>query len=124
MTEGLFILPAADCDDCGRDLVNEICPWCSARSTGYEAQKAVSAAVVKDAEWHIRANDFRRERGSGSSFTADDLRAAVGLPVGSSNQVGALLHSWNTRGLIEAAGFATSTVKANHGRILRLWSIR
>lgn len=118
----LFGTTLSDCHDCGRPLRNSVCGWCSTRS-GYEAKAAATAAVVKDAEWHQRANQYRRDLGPGLTFTADDLRACVGLPSGSTNQVGALMHSWASKGLIKAAGFTTSTVKGNHGRILREWEI-
>lgn len=118
----LFATTLADCHDCGRPLRNSVCSWCASRS-GYGARAAATAAVVKDAEWHQRANDYRRNLGPGHSITADDLRLHVGLPCGSTNQIGALMHSWASKNLIRASGFTTSSVKGNHGRILREWEI-
>ena len=116
----LFDTTYSDCSSCGRPLRNSVCVWCANRG-GYAAKAAAAAAVVKDEEWHQRANEYRRGLNPGQPFTADDLRANVGLPVGSSNQIGALMHSWASKGLIRASGFTTSTIKGNHGRILREW---
>lgn len=118
----LFDVTLSDCHTCGRPLRNSVCTWCAA-NTGYEAKALATAAVVKDAEWHQRANEYRRDLGPGLTFTADDLRDVVGLPQGSSNQIGALVHSWASKGLIKASGFTTSNVKGNHGRILREWEV-
>jgi hypothetical protein len=118
----LFATTVIDCSICGRSLRDSVCSWCVAGS-GYAAKAAATAAVVKDAEWHQRANDYRRNLGPGQTITADDLRMHVGLPVGSTNQIGALMHSWASKSLIRASGFTTSTVKGNHGRILREWEI-
>jgi hypothetical protein len=121
MNDGtLFDNTDADCSTCGRPLRNSVCVWC-AHVGGYAAKAAATAAVVKDDEWHNRANEYRRGLAPGQPFTADDLRNQVGLPVGSSNQIGALVHSWASKGLIRASGFTTSTIKGNHGRILREW---
>lgn len=118
----LFATTFTDCHDCGRPLRNSICTWCASRN-GYGARAAATAAVIKDAEWHQRANEYRHRLGIGRRITADDLRLNVGLPTGSSNQIGALIHSWASKGLIRASGFTTSSVKENHGRILREWEI-
>jgi hypothetical protein len=118
----LFATTLDDCSTCGRSIRDSICSWCAA-GDGYGAKAAATAAVVKDAEWHQRANDYRRNLGPGQTITADDLRMHVGLPCGSSNQIGALMHSWASKGLIKASGFTTSVVKGNHGRILREWEI-
>jgi hypothetical protein len=118
----LFATTLDDCSTCGRPIRNGICSWCAA-GDGYGAKAAATAAVVKDAEWHQRANDYRRNLGPGQTITADDLRMHVGLPCGSTNQIGALMHSWASKGLIRASGFTTSSVKGNHGRILREWEI-
>jgi hypothetical protein len=118
----LFSTTLDDCSTCGRSLSDSICSWCAA-GDGYGAKAAATAAVVKDAEWHQRANDYRRNLGPGHTITADDLRMHVGLPCGSTNQIGALMHSWASKGLTKASGFTTSMVKGNHRRILREWEI-
>ena len=54
-------------------------------------------------------------------FTADDLVDAIGLPVGSSNQVGAFFHWLSKACIITFHGYTTSKRKSNHGRLIREW---
>lgn len=123
MSAELLFATAAPCSDCGRPAEPDRgCPWCAGRTVA-EAKKTATRAAKIDAEWQHRAVEFRRGLGLGATFTADDLVEAVGLPIGSGNQVGALMHTWATRGWIVAAGFTVSARKSNHGRVLRQWQV-
>lgn len=122
VTDALFTFEAP-CGDCGRPQRPGLaCAWCAGRNHR-EAKKAGTRAAKLDPEWQQRAVEYRRGLGIGATFTADDLIEAIGLPTGSSNQVGAIVHTWATRGFIEAAGFTQSTRKSNHGRWVRQWQV-
>ena len=98
------------------------CRYCGGR-TGIEAKKAAVKAVrdATDEEWDDRAQQWIIELGRGRMFTADDLVDAIGLPVGSSNQVGAFFHWLSKAGIITFHGYTTSKRKSNHGRLIREW---
>ena len=98
------------------------CRYCETR-TGIEAKKAAVKAVrdATDEEWDWRAQQWIIELGRGRMFTADDLVDAIGLPVGSSNQVGAFFHWLSKACIITFHGYTTSKRKSNHGRLIREW---
>ena len=98
------------------------CRYCETR-TGTEAKKAAIKAVrdATDDEWDRRAQQWIIEVGRGQTFTADDLVEAIGLPVGSSNQIGAFFHWLSMAYIIKYHGYATSKRASNHGRLIREW---
>ena len=98
-------------------------PWCRycETTTGVEAKALAIEATVSDPEWNRRANVWLFRLGPDRRFTADDLTAAIGLPVGSSNQVGAIFRRWATGKSIKPVGYTTSDRASNHGRVLREW---
>lgn len=57
---------------------------------------------------------------TGSTFTADDLRAKLGEP-GDANWAGIAFASARNAKLIELDGFAASTSKSRNGGVLRVW---
>ena len=116
--DALFALDL-NCTNCGRHMADNVCPWCIAKEPKAAGMKAANV----DPEWQHRAIEYRRNLGLGAIFTADDLIDAVGLPTGSSNQIGAVLNGWAKRGWIVPADYTTSTRKSNHGRVLRSWRV-
>lgn len=121
MSDALFDVDPS-CSDCGRDLVLGLCAWCAAKPTG---QTGIDAAHhARDLEWAHRANKWLDNcTDHGTVITADDLIAAVGLPTGSENQIGARFQAWRKAGFIRQAGVTTSTRRSNHGRLLRAWEV-
>lgn len=121
MSEALFDLEPP-CDDCGRDRIHGLCAWCSSKPSG---QTGIDAADrTRDLEWAHRADHWLDAcTDHGSVFTADDLIAAIGLPTGSENQIGARFQAWRKAGYIRQAGVTTSTRRSNHGRLLRAWEV-
>jgi len=97
------------------------CVFCATRS-GPAAAAAGQAALARDLEWGDRATSWRRAR-IGQRVTADDLVTAIGLPTGSSNQVGAIFHRWRVKGLVEAEGFVAAQRRTSHGRVIRQWLV-
>jgi len=114
MTETLFEAP--------HTCPGPWCRYCETR-TGIEAKKAAVKAVrdATDDEWDWRAQQWIIELGRGQMFTADDLVEAIGLPVGSSNQVGAFFHWLSRAYIIKYHGYTTSKRASNHGRLIREW---
>ena len=101
-------------------------PWCRycEMRPGPEAKKAALKAVRDartDEEWDRRAQQWVIDLGRGQMFTADDLVEAIGLPVGSSNQVGAFFNYLAKHWMIRLNGYTTSKRKSNHGRLIREW---
>lgn len=99
-----------------------VCVFCQTR-TGAAAGAAGAAAVTRDPEWHARAAEWLSYWPVGDVFTADDLTDAVGLPVGSANQVGALIRTWSQRAWIRHTGYVKSTRASNHGRVVATWAV-
>ena len=98
-------------------------PWCRycESNTGPEAKDLATESTLSDLEWAHRATAYLIYLGPHKRFTADDLTTAVGLPMGSSNQVGALFLKWHKAKLIWPVGYVTSKRSSNHGRVLREW---
>lgn len=119
MSEGLFDVPQ-HCTDCGRELVSGLCAWCSSKAR----HPMEWLAPVKDLEWTHRADQWLTATQPGDVITADDLIDAIGLPMGSENQIGARFQSWRKAGYIRQAGYTTSTRASNHGRVLRQWEVQ
>lgn len=97
------------------------CVFCATR-TGPAAAEADRAALRRDLEWGDRASSWRRAR-IGQRVTADDLVTAIGLPTGSTNQIGAIFHRWRIKGLVHADGFVVAQRRSSHGRVIRQWLV-
>ena len=128
MTSELALFDAdqpTDCGHCGRQLVEQVCAWCSTRSGADAARAAIAAANnARDLEWAHRADAWLDDMtDAGTVITADDLIDAVGLPLGSSNQIGARFQIWRKAGYIRAAGVDTSRRPSSHGRLLWAWEV-
>ena len=74
-----------------------------------------------DEAWVRAANHYRIGLPAGTRFTADDLLAAIGYPVGSPNQIGALFRSWAEKELIWRVAEKPSERASNHGRRVYVW---
>jgi hypothetical protein len=98
------------------------CTFCQYLN-GVAAKAKATKAVNIDPEWQERAVAWRRKIGIGTVFTADDLIAGIGHPMGSPNQVGALFRRWHGSSLIESLGYAKSTRKSNHARPVMIWKV-
>ena len=98
-------------------------PWCRycETTTGVEAKALAIEATVSDPEWIMRAVDYLNQLGPHKRFTADDLTGAIGLPMGSGNQVGAIFRKWHKAQVIWPVGYSTSQRSSNHGRVFREW---
>lgn len=121
MSDGLFDIEPPY-NDCGRDLVHGLCPWCTGKPDGQTGIDA--AARNSDPEWAERADEWLgHSNAPGFVITADDLIEAIGLPTGSENQIGARFQTWRKAGRIRQAGVATSRRRSNHGRLLRAWEV-
>lgn len=99
------------------------CAFCAGR-TGAQAKDAGTAAVVVDHEWAARAESWLEELWPGAIVTAEDLEAEIGMPVGSSNQVGARFRAWNSAGLIAHHGYQPARRASSHGRVIRTWKAK
>jgi hypothetical protein len=99
----------------------EHCQVCQRTNTGQQAKKAGTASVRRDETWWDAAAQWLWNMPSGTQFTADDLREAVGRPQGSGNQFGACIRSWAVADKILHHGYAQSREKSNHGHVHRVW---
>lgn len=97
------------------------CQYCAHRDAP-AAKAAALAGVVRDLAWWDQARRWLDDRPSNVPFTADDLVDAIGLPTGSSNQLGALFRSWKTSGETYATEYVVSKRASNHGRVLMAWA--
>lgn len=115
---------AAPCGRCGR-VVDETgsCLWCATAPTGIEAAERAMAGVNRDPEWAHRAARWIGDQPIGSSFTADHLIDALGLPEGSENQVGATIRAWSSAKIIRPEGVTKARRKESHGRLIRVWKV-
>lgn len=121
MTDALFDLdlePAPQLHGC----TGQGCAWCAWRD-GPLAKAAGMTAVHKDLEWQARADAWLNELYVGVIITADDLIAECGLPVGSSNQVGARFFRWAKANRVRHVGYAKATRKLSHSRVIRTWQV-
>lgn len=101
----------------------EACVFCATRDGAAARDAGVKATARRDLEWWTRAERWIDGHYDGQTFTADDLTAALDLPEGSPNAVGAFLRTQRLFGVIEAAGFTTATRPSSHGRTLRVWRV-
>jgi hypothetical protein len=83
----------------------------------------MSAALhASDSHWKAAAEDALADLiASGLEFTADDLRARVGVLASSPNALGALIAKAARRDQIAPTGVTTSTRPERHGGLLRTW---
>lgn len=109
--------PPAPAHACAGDA----CRYCRPSTTGEAARDRALAATARDMAWWHAADTWLAS--DASRFTADDLVAAIGLPAGSTNQVGARLRAWAVAGRIDPVGFTSATRKASHARVLRVWQV-
>jgi hypothetical protein len=100
----------------------EGCVFCATR-TGQGAKLAGTEAVNRDHAWRDEAERWLRLQVPGDVFTADDLVGCIGKPVGSGNQIGALLRGWATAGRIHMTGVANAGRAQSHGRLIRVWQV-
>lgn len=98
------------------------CQVCATRN-GTAAKKHGTKIVKRDEEWWQRANGWFHMLDPRTQFTADDLVEAVGLPVGSPNQVGACVRTWAARDLTKPVGVREARRKESHGRLVRIWEV-
>jgi hypothetical protein len=122
MTEALFDLAPADCWKCGRPLRNSICSWCAQDQTGTTLVRTMES-TTKDLEWIERATQWRRSLNLHSTVTADDLTTAIGLPVGSHNQIGSLFHTWHKKGYLKYVRTVRASRKSRNAGTQREWEI-
>lgn len=92
------------------------------------AERGMSVALSRLLDWPQRAEAYLEQLGPGSTFTADDLVEALGLPTGedgtpNNNGVGATLSALAKRRLIRRVGYTNSRRVSNHSRVLRLWAV-
>jgi hypothetical protein len=99
------------------------CVFCATRDGAGARDAGIKATARRDLEWWKRAERWIDGHFDGQTFTADDLTAALDLPEGSPNAVGAFLRTQRLFGVIEAAGFTTATRPSSHGRTLRVWRV-
>ena len=109
-----FLPPAHDCDE-------KTCQVCDLTRNGYEAKLNGTGKVKRDPRWWHEANEFLDTLAAGALFTADDLVELIGLPDGSSNQVGACVRTWAAQDRTLPNGYETSRRHSNHGRVVRIW---
>lgn len=119
----LFEVEPTSCVDCGRRLVDHACPWCATAPTGPAAKAAAQSSLDVDPEWTHRAESWLGSLYVGVIVTADDLVESIGLPTGSTNQVGARFSAWAKAGRLRVAGVTTSRRKESHGRLMRAWQV-
>jgi len=99
----------------------DACQVCQNARTPREAKNLGTSRPTRDPQWWEAARQFITQLSSGATFTADDLVALIGLPDGSSAQVGACVRSWAAADLIVHQGYKDSRRKSNHGRVVRIW---
>lgn len=119
MTATLFDIDDKPAHNCA----GPTCSWCAWRERIAAAEAGTAAANAnRDLEWAQRADAWLADCVPAMAvITSDDLIDAVGLPVGSPNQIGARFKTWQRAGFIEMTGVTTSTRRTNHGRLLREW---
>lgn len=100
------------------------CTFCATRDGAGARDAGIKATARRDLEWWTRAEAWVDNcTDHGTTFTADDLIEAIGLPDGCSNAVGAFLSTQRRFGLIEPVGFTEATRPSSHARVLRVWRV-
>ena len=120
-SEALFTVHMS-CQECGRPTHANGCQWCN-HKTGISAKEAGMANVKNDPEWGHRCDLWLSGLPFGSVICADDLVREAGLPMGSSNQVGARFARWAKAGWISEHGMTKGTRPESHGRRLLTWEV-
>ena len=94
-----------------------LCTYCER----FNREDADTLAMI-DPKWRMQATIYRKNIAIGGLMTADDLIEQIGLPAGSSNQVGALFRAWHQAGMIASQGnYVLSTRESNNSRSIRVW---
>jgi len=122
MIDTLFDVTPSDCWKCGRLLRNGACGWCAQNVEGTTIVRTIES-TTKDLEWIERATQWRRSLNLHTRVTADDLTAAIGLPVGSPNQIGSLFHTWHKKRYIKFTGWSKSSRKERNQGSQRIWEV-
>lgn len=99
------------------------CQVCNLTRTSGEAKAAGTKKVNRDDGWWAEAHAWLELQPLGLTFTADDLVDAIGLPHGSTNQVGAIIRAWAVQDQINPVGYAEARRQSSHGRVLRIWQV-
>lgn len=80
------------------------------------------ARFATDVAWTVAADRAIRElAATGEPFTAEELRARVGPPVGSHNSMGPVFMRAARAGIIVGAAYRQATREAAAGRMLKVW---
>jgi hypothetical protein len=122
MIDTLFDVTESDCHACGRPLRNSTCGWCAQNVQGTTMVRTIES-TTKDLEWMERATQWRRSLNLHSRVTADDLTAAIGLPVGSHNQIGSLFHTWHKKGYLKYVRTVRASRKSRNAGTQREWEV-
>lgn len=86
------------------------------------AEKGCDDALSVQVAWSLAADDWLAQLDPGEQFTADDLVAAVGLPDGSHNAVGAWVRGSAAGGRIADSGTVRKATRvASRTRRLVVW---
>ena len=80
------------------------------------------ATYATDVSWTLAADRAIADlAATGRPFTAEDLRAVVGPPVGSHNSMGPVFMRAARAGLIVGIGYRQATRTEAAGRVLKVW---
>ena len=101
----------------------DVCQVCQLTRTSAAAKTLGTLKPKRDHGWWAEATRWLDRQLVGVRFTADDLVDAVGLPHGTSNQVGAIIRTWAVQDLIDPVGYTEATRHSSHGRVLRIWQV-
>lgn len=98
------------------------CQVCAADS----ARNAQQAALDHAQDWRHRARSWFDNLDYGTTFTSEDVTAAVGMPAGTqganrNNAVGAFLRTLSVAGLVKKVDLVSSKNARSHGAALILW---
>lgn len=99
--------------------VADMAPANDVSLTGPVALEDTKHAWLTDADHAINALAARYHR-TGQTFTADDLRAAIGAP-DHGNWFGIAFAKAKNAGLIEAVAFGAARAKSRNGGSLKIW---
>ena len=98
------------------------CSWCAYQDT--IAEQATQEPRAKfDQAWLRAVTKWRKGLPIGGTFTADDLIATYGHPVGHPNQIGSLFSWWSESGIIKAVGRVPSQRATNNRRSIQVWEV-